>query len=141
MGATPTWPTFTAGAWTGTVAVLLPGAFVTLAESQKPPVAALRAAGVPIAVASDCNPGTSPLLSLRAAMQLACAQFGLTPEESLAGATRNAARALGLQDVGVLATGMKADLACWDIERPAELCYWLGGSLLHRSWKAGRAVA
>lgn len=124
----------------GTVAVLLPGAFVTLAETQKPPVAALRAAGVPMAVASDCNPGTSPLLSLRAAMQLACAQFGLTPEESLAGATRNAAKALGLREVGTLEAGKQADLACWDIERPAELCYWLGGRLLHRSWKAGRAV-
>jgi imidazolonepropionase len=124
----------------GTVAVLLPGAFVTLAETQKPPVAALRAAGVPMAVASDCNPGTSPLLSLRAAMQLACAQFGLTPEESLAGATRNAARALGLAKVGTLEAGKAADLACWNVERPAELSYWLGGSLLHRSWKAGRAV-
>jgi imidazolonepropionase len=124
----------------GTVAVLLPGAFVTLAETRKPPVAALRAAGVPMAVASDCNPGTSPLLSLRAAMQLACAQFGLTPEESLAGATRHAAKALGLSDVGTLAVGKQADLACWDIERPAELCYWLGGSLLHRSWKAGWPV-
>lgn len=125
----------------GTVAVLLPGAFVALAETQKPPVAALRAAGVPMAVASDCNPGTSPLLSLRAAMMLACAQFRLTPEEALAGVTRNAARALGLAgQTGTLEVGKLADMACWDIERPAELSYWLGGRLLSRSWRAGRPV-
>ena len=125
----------------GTVAVLLPGAFTALAETQKPPVAALRAAGVPMAVASDCNPGTSPLLSLRAAMMLACAQFRLTPEETLAGVTRNAAIALGLgAETGVLEAGKLADMACWDIERPAELSYWLGGRLLSRSWRAGRPV-
>ncbi|MDP2259326.1 MAG: imidazolonepropionase [Caulobacter sp.] len=125
----------------GTVAVLLPGAFIALAETQKPPVAALRAAGVPIAVASDCNPGTSPLLSLRAAMMLACAQFRLTPEEALAGVTRNAAQALGLgAETGTLEAGKLADMACWDIERPAELSYWLGGRLLSRSWRAGRPV-
>jgi imidazolonepropionase len=125
----------------GTVAVLLPGAFVALAETRKPPVAALRAAGVPMAVASDCNPGTSPMLSLRAAMNLACSQFRLTPEEALAGATRVAARALGLAaETGTLETGKLADLAVWDIERPAELSYWLGGGLLHRSWRAGVPV-
>jgi imidazolonepropionase len=125
----------------GTVAVLLPGAFVALAEMQKPPVAALRAAGVEMAVASDCNPGTSPLLSLRAAMMMACAQFRLTPEETLAGVTRNAARALGLgAETGTLEAGKLADIACWDIERPAELSYWLGGKLLSRSWRAGVPV-
>ena len=125
----------------GTVAVLLPGAFVALAETRKPPVAALRAAGVDMAVASDCNPGTSPLLSLRAAMMMACAQFRLTPEEALAGVTRNAARALGLAaETGTLEAGKLADLACWDIERPAELSYWLGGKLLSRSWRAGVPV-
>jgi len=125
----------------GTVAVLLPGAFVALAETQKPPVAALRAAGVAIAVASDCNPGTSPMLSLRAAMMLACSQFRLTPEEALAGVTRVAARALGLAaETGTLEPGKAADLAVWNIERPAELSYWLGGGLLHRSWRAGTPV-
>jgi imidazolonepropionase len=125
----------------GTVAVLLPGAFVALAETRKPPVAALRAAGVPLAVASDCNPGTSPMLSLRAAMNLACSQFRLTPEEALAGATRVAAQALGLAaETGTLEAGKLADLAVWTIERPAELSYWLGGGLLHRSWRAGVPV-
>ena len=125
----------------GTVAVLLPGAFVALAETQKPPVASLRAAGVPMAVASDCNPGTSPMLSLRAAMNLACSQFRLTPEEALAGVTRVAAQALGLgAETGTLEAGKLADLAVWDIERPAELSYWLGGGLLHRSWRAGVLV-
>jgi imidazolonepropionase len=125
----------------GTVAVLLPGAFVALAETQKPPVDALRAAGVGMAVASDCNPGTSPMLSLRAAMMLACSQFRLTPEEALAGTTRVAAKALGLAaDTGTLEPGKAADLAVWDIERPAELSYWLGGRLLHRSWRGGTPV-
>ena len=125
----------------GTVAVLLPGAFVALDETQKPPVAALRTAGLPMAVASDCNPGTSPMLSLRAAMTLACSQFRLTPEEALAGATRVAAQALGLgAETGTLEVGKLADLAVWDIERPAELSYWLGGSLLHSSWRAGVPV-
>ncbi len=125
----------------GTVAVLLPGAFVALAETKKPPVEALRAAGVPMAVASDCNPGTSPLLSLRAAMMMACAQFRLTPEEALAGVTRSAAKALGLgAETGTLEAGKLADIACWDIERPAELSYWLGGKLLSRSWRAGVPV-
>ncbi len=115
----------------GTVAVLLPGAFLNLAESQLPPVAALRAAGVPIALATDLNPGSSPLRSLRAAMHLAATLFRLTPEECLAAVTRNAARALGLgNDRGMLTAGARADVAIWDIDDPAELTYWLGGNPL-----------
>jgi imidazolonepropionase len=112
----------------GTVAVLLPGAYYYLRETVKPPVAVLRAHGVPIAVATDCNPGTSPILTLPTAMNLACVLFGLTPQESVAGATRNAARALGLADRGELRPGARCDLALWDAASPAELCYWLGGS-------------
>jgi len=110
----------------GAVAVLLPGAFLTLGETQLPPVDALRAASVPIAVASDCNPGTSPICSLRNAMMLAARLFRLTPEECLAGATREAARALGLADRGTLEAGKRADLAVWEISHPRELAYWLG---------------
>lgn len=111
----------------GSVAVLLPGAFFTLRETQAPPVEALRATGVPIAVATDLNPGTSPVCSLLAAMHLATSAFGLTPAECLAGSTREAARALGLlHDRGTLEVGKRADLVAWDIEHPAELSYWLG---------------
>jgi len=110
----------------GTVAVLLPGAFYTLRETQVPPIAALRAAGVPLAVATDCNPGSSPLTSLLLAMNMACTCFRMTPEEALAGATREAARALGLADAGVIAPGMRADLALWDVAHPAELSYRMG---------------
>jgi imidazolonepropionase len=116
----------------GTVAVLLPGAFYTLGETRLPPVAELRRHGVPIAIATDCNPGTSPSLSLLLMMNMACRFFGLTPEESLAGVTRAAARALGLGDRGTLATGRRADLAVWDIGGPAELSYWLGRNPLRR---------
>ncbi len=112
----------------GTVAVLLPGAYHYLRETVKPPVAALRAHGVPIALATDCNPGTSPVLTLPTVMNLACVLFGLTPEESVAGVTRHAARALGLRDRGELRVGARCDLAVWDVESPAELCYWLGAS-------------
>ena len=112
------------------MAVLLPGAFLTLGETRHPPVAALREAAVPIAVATDCNPGTSPLCSLTEAMALAARLFLLTPEECLAGTTREAARALGLTDRGTLETGRRADIAAWDIEHPRELCYWLGASPL-----------
>lgn len=121
----------------GVVAVLLPGAYLMLRETQTPPVDLLRRHGVRMAVATDCNPGTSPVASMTAAMNLACVQFRLTPEEALAGATRNAARALGLKDVGVIAPGMAADLAAWDVARPAELAYWLGKPMLHRRWIAG----
>jgi imidazolonepropionase len=113
----------------GTVAVLLPGAYFLLRQTTPPPVPMLRAAGVPIAVATDCNPGTSPCNSLLLAVTMACTLFGLTPEESLAGATRNAARALGLAaDRGTLEVGKRADFALWDIGRPAELAYALGAN-------------
>jgi imidazolonepropionase len=115
----------------GAVAVLLPGAFLTLGETQLPPVELLRELAVPIAIASDCNPGTSPICSLRISMMLAARQFGLTPEECLAGTTRAAARALGLDDRGVLDTGKRADLAVWNIAHPRELAYWIGTPQLH----------
>lgn len=111
----------------GAVAVLLPGAYLTLGESQQPPVAALREHAVPIAIASDCNPGTSPICSLRTAMMLASRLFRLTPLECLAGTTREAARALGLSnDRGTLEVGKRADIAVWDIAHPRELTYWTG---------------
>lgn len=110
----------------GTVAVLLPGAFYYLKEKQHPPVAALRAHKVPIAVATDLNPGSSPIHSLLAIMNMACVLFGLTPEETLRGVTVNAARALGLTDRGVIAQGMKADFVLWNAERPGDLSYPLG---------------
>ena len=113
----------------GTTAVLLPGAFYFLGESQRPPVEAFRRHGVPIAVATDLNPGSSPVTSPLLAMNLACVLFGLTPEEALAGMTRNAAPVLGLQgEVGVIAPGMDADLALWDVDDPAELSYWIGAN-------------
>jgi imidazolonepropionase len=111
----------------GTVAVLLPGAYYALQEKKKPPVALLRKHKVPIAVATDCNPGTSPLLSPTLAMNMACTLFGLTPEEAIAGMTINAARALGLAHlVGSIAAGKQADLCAWPIESLAELGYWMG---------------
>jgi imidazolonepropionase len=122
----------------GTVAVLLPGAFHVLHETRLPPIEALRAQGVAMAVATDLNPGTSPLQSLRLAMSLACTHFRLTPAEALRGATVNAARALGLHDRGVLAVGQRADLAIWNVEEPAELAYWLGGNPLRALLVAGQ---
>lgn len=124
----------------GTVAVLLPGAYHYLRETVKPPVALLRAHGVPIALATDCNPGTSPVLALPAAMNLGCVLFGLTPEESVAAVTRNAARALGLADRGELRAGARCDLAFWDAASPAELCYWLGASPCAGVVVGGRGV-
>lgn len=122
----------------GVVAVLLPGAYLMLRETTPPPIELLRRHGVAMAVATDCNPGTSPVASMTAAINLACVQFRLTPEEALAGATRIAARALGLEDgIGTLEAGKAADLAVWDIERPAELAYWLGKPLLARRMVAG----
>jgi imidazolonepropionase len=124
----------------GTVAVLLPGAFHVLRETRLPPLDLLRAQGVPMAVATDCNPGTAPLLSLRQAMQLACTHFRLTPEEALRGATVHAARALGLVDRGVLRVGARADFVSWRVRHPAELCYWLGGELARRVFAGGREL-
>jgi imidazolonepropionase len=110
----------------GTVAVLLPGAYYALRETKLPPIDAFRAAGVPIAIASDCNPGSSPALSLLLMLNMACTLFRLTPEEALAGVTRNAARALGLSDRGTLEAGKVADFVVWDVAHPAELSYWIG---------------
>ena len=124
----------------GTVAVLLPGAFHVLRETKLPPLQAFRDHCVPMAIATDCNPGTSPLLSLRHAMQLACTHFRLTPEEALRGATTHAARALGLHDRGVLRAGMRADFVLWDVGHPAELCYWLSGQLARSVYAAGRPI-
>ncbi len=110
-----------------TAAVLLPGAFYVLRESKLPPVEALRRHKVPIAVATDCNPGTAPIASLLTTMSMACTLFGLTPEEALAGVTRNAALAVGLaHETGTLDVGKAADYAIWPIDHPAELCYWIG---------------
>ena len=125
----------------GTSAVLLPGAFLTLGETQHPPITALRENDVPIAIATDCNPGTSPLCSVREAMALACRLFGLTPEECLAGTTREAALALGLDgDRGTLEAGKRADIAIWDVGHPRELSYWLGIRPLASLLIAGRDV-
>jgi imidazolonepropionase len=111
----------------GTTAVLLPGAYYFLRQAKKPPIEKLRAAGVPMAVATDYNPGTSPFASIRLAMNLACVLFGLTPEESLAGATRHAATALGRADrLGTLAAGKQADFLIWDVDHPAEIVCSLG---------------
>jgi imidazolonepropionase len=125
----------------GTVAVLLPGAFHCLRETVLPPLDLFRQHGVPMAVATDCNPGTSPLQSLRLAMSLACTHFRLTPEEALRGATLNAARALGLRDRGTLQAGMRADFTHWNIRQPAELAYWLGGDPLLASYSGGKRLA
>ncbi|MCS0583421.1 imidazolonepropionase [Massilia pinisoli] len=112
----------------GTVAVLLPGAYYFLRETRMPPLAALREAGVPLAVATDCNPGTSPMTSLLLAMNMACTMWRLTPLEALRGVTVNAARALGRTDIGTLAPGMRADFVLWDIARPADLAYAIGAN-------------
>ena len=125
----------------GTTAVLLPGAFYYLREKQPPPVDHLRAHEIPIAVATDCNPGTSPMTSLPLAMNMACTLFRLTPEEAFLGVTRNAARALGIEnDYGTLAVGKMADLAIWDLNHPASLSYYLGYSPLVQLVKHGLPV-
>ncbi len=117
----------------GTVAVLLPGAFYTLRETQYPPLAALRKHGVRIAVATDCNPGSSPLASLLLTVNMACTLFRMTPEEALAGATREGARALGLaEEIGTIEAGKRAEIAIWDVEHPAELAYRIGFNPLYR---------
>ncbi|MGG7518113.1 imidazolonepropionase [Allorhizobium undicola] len=126
----------------GTVAVLLPGAFYALNETKKPPVAALRKAGVPMAIATDCNPGTSPLTSLLLTMNMSATLFGLTVEECLAGATREAARALGLlSETGTIEVGKSADLAIWDVESLAELVYRIGFNPLHLRVFKGQRIA
>ena len=126
-------------ATSGSVAVLLPGAFYTLHETQKPPIEAFRRHQVPMAVATDWNPGSSPLGSLRLAMNMACTLFGLTPAEALAGTTRNAARALGLDDCGVIAPGMRADLALWEMKDPAELSCSFGVNTLKARFFGGKS--
>jgi imidazolonepropionase len=123
----------------GSVAVILPGAFYTLRETQAPPVAALRAAGVPMAVATDMNPGSSPMTSLTLAMNMACTLFRMTPEEALAGVTVHAARALGLADRGAIRPGLRADLAVWDAGHPAELAYRIGETPLNARIFGGAA--
>ena len=125
----------------GTAAVLLPGAFYMLGESQLPPVDAFRAEGVRIAVATDANPGSSTLLSLLTAANMSCTLLGLSYEEAFAGVTREAAHALGLEDdVGTVEVGKCADLAVWDVEHPAEIIQWIGRRPLHRSLRAGAWV-
>ncbi|MFJ2383765.1 imidazolonepropionase [Pseudomonas protegens] len=125
----------------GTVAVLLPGAFYFLRETQLPPMEALRKHGVKIAVASDLNPGTSPALSLRLMLNMACTCFRMTPEEALAGVTLHAAQALGMEKThGSLEVGKVADFVAWQIDRPADLAYWLGGDLVKRVVRHGVEV-
>jgi len=117
----------------GSTAVLLPGAFYTLRETRVPPIALFREHGVGMAVATDCNPGSSPVSSLLLCLNMACTLFRMTPEEALAGATREAAKALGLDDrTGVIDPGMRAELAVWDVQHPAELCYHIAFNPLHR---------
>ena len=125
----------------GTVAVILPGAFYTLRETQTPPIAALRGAGVPMAVATDLNPGSSPMASLTLAMNMACTLFRLTPMEALAGTTVHAARALDLSDRGMIAPRLRADLCIWDAQHPAELSYRIGATALHKRIYGGHLDA
>jgi len=128
-------------AHSGTVAVLLPGAFYALRETRLPPIDALRAARVPIAISTDCNPGTSPVQSLLLMLNMACTLFRLTPAEALAGVTVHAARALGLSDRGTLVAGQRADLALWNIEAPPELAYRIGANPCAGVVRGGRVIA
>jgi imidazolonepropionase len=124
----------------GTVAVLLPTAHYFMRDTKTPPVDEMRRAGVTMAVATDCNPGTSPSVSPLLALNMACVLFRLTPEEALAGMTRHAAQALGLQDsLGTLEIGKIADLAVWNVSQPSELAYWLGADLLRERYYEGRS--
>ena len=130
----------------GTVAVLLPGAFYFIRETRVPPVDLLRAHGVPMALSTDCNPGSSPCTSLLLMLSMGCTLFRLTPEEAIAGVTRHAAQALGLADRGVLQAGARADLALWDIEHPSDLCYAFGqrpgrGTLYGGAWRAAHPAS
>ena len=122
----------------GTAAIILPGAFYTLRETRRPPIPLLREHGIPMALATDCNPGSSPLTSLLLTMNMACTLFRMTPEEALAGVTRYAAAALGLKDRGVIASGRRADLAIWDVTDAAELSYRIGFNPLHKRIFGGR---
>lgn len=124
----------------GTIAVLLPGAYYTLRDSKCPPIDLLRKHKVPMAVATDCNPGSSPVLSLKLMINMASTIFQLTPEEAIAGVTRNAAKALGLRDRGIIKEGMLADLVRWDIEHPAELAYYVGGNQVKSVIKNGKII-
>jgi len=123
----------------GTLAVILPGAFYTLRETQAPPIALLREHGVPMALATDINPGSSPLNSLLLTLNMGCTLFRMTPEEALRGATQHAARALGLDGCGMIRPGLRADLAVWDIKHPAELAYRIGFNPLHSRIFGGTA--
>lgn len=125
-------PGVEAMATAGTVAVILPGAFYTIGETRPPPIAAFRKAQVPMALATDCNPGSSPLTSLLLTMNMACAIFKMTPGEALAGTTRHAAKALGLSDCGEIREGLRADLAIWNVKHPAELSYRIGFNPLYK---------
>jgi imidazolonepropionase len=128
-------------AHSGTVAVLLPGAFYFLKETKLPPIAALRDHNVPLALATDCNPGSSPITSPLLILNMACTLFGLTPEEALLGMTLNGAKALRLHDnIGSLEVGKSADLAIWNIDHPAELCYWMGTNPLQARIFQGRLI-
>jgi len=123
----------------GMAVVLLPTAFYFLRETKKPPIDALRRACVPLAIATDCNPGTSPVASPLIALNMACTLYGFAPEEALAGMTRNGAKALGRDDIGTLEAGKSADLAVWRVSDPSELCYWIGADLLLDRYVRGRA--
>ncbi|MBP3127141.1 imidazolonepropionase [Thalassospira sp. ER-Se-21-Dark] len=125
----------------GSVAVLLPGAFYTLHETQLPPIDAFRKHGVPMAIATDCNPGSSPLASILLTMNMSCTLFRLTPEEALVGATAHAARALGLSDTGRIKPGLRADLAIWNAKHPAELAYRIGFNPLFERIIGGESTA
>jgi len=125
---------------TGTVAVLLPGAFYALRETRQPPLAKLREHRIPVAISTDCNPGTSPATSLPLMMSMACTLFRMTPSEALAGVTRHAAQALGLADRGTLAVGQRADVALWNIDEPAELAYLIGAEACAGVLRGGRVV-
>lgn len=122
----------------GSVATILPGAYYTIRETQAPPIALFRDQGVPMALATDCNPGSSPMTSLLMAMNMGCTLFRMTPEETLAGVTCHAAQALGLSDRGRIAAGLRADLAIWNVSRPAELSYRIGFNPLHARIFEGR---
>ncbi|MEM5502703.1 imidazolonepropionase [Ahrensia kielensis] len=122
----------------GSVAVILPGAYYTIRETQAPPIEAFRKHKVPMALATDCNPGSSPITSLLLTMNMACTLFRMTPQETLAGITHNAALALGIDDAGVIKAGTRADLAIWDIEHPAELSYRIGFNPLYKRMFGGK---